>query len=491
MPAPDVCLIMIVCNEAGCITDTLREVLQSFKVVTWVICDTGSTDGTQDLVRQFFHSHDMPGVLVQHTWQDFGTNRTLAMRVARERAPHTYGLMWDADDSVEGLVRLPFAATPGLLPDMFLLTMTMGSYIFQRACLFSLHIDWKFEGVLHEYPARADNKPETKMWLPPMPAATDAATDAATYCIRLNHRKGHRSMLPDGVKFGQDAAVLLRALEDCQRRLRNPDLRSEERHTVLTLKHRYAFYCANAFKDSGDAMQAVAMYRQVLHMSEAWVQERYMAAIYAFDLSETAPSAELGPTRSDSSPGSSSDPQQYTHYLVAAWSLDPTRAESVARLVRVHCGTGQGQVALKYLTWAVPAWDATDWGEDRVLASKLFACRLDYRFYLPLYALMACGLCNDFRSVLVRRALTILGKFRVVGVPAAHIATLFEFLALFLREFPGISASLPALGWVTYATDIVAEGVHEHTDMQSSTHALQCLLHLAGHGRSSYTLKTA
>ena len=46
------CLNMIVRNESAILERCLRSVADH--VACWVIGDTGSTDGTQDLIRAFF-----------------------------------------------------------------------------------------------------------------------------------------------------------------------------------------------------------------------------------------------------------------------------------------------------------------------------------------------------------------------------------------------------------------------------------------------------
>src|SRR2546427_13297700 len=90
-PMPPVCLSMIVKNEAH----VIRRCLDSVRpyVSHWVIVDTGSTDGTQDLVRA--HFADIPGRLVERPWRDFGTNRSEAVALARGNAD--YILVMDAD----------------------------------------------------------------------------------------------------------------------------------------------------------------------------------------------------------------------------------------------------------------------------------------------------------------------------------------------------------------------------------------------------------
>src|SRR3954470_18971390 len=92
---PTVCLNMIVKDEAHVIRrclDSVRPLIDS-----WVIVDTGSTDGTQDVIRE--HLGDLPGTLMERPWVDFAHNRTEALDYARGAADYTFVI--DADEVLE------------------------------------------------------------------------------------------------------------------------------------------------------------------------------------------------------------------------------------------------------------------------------------------------------------------------------------------------------------------------------------------------------
>src|SRR5262245_1697688 len=95
MPSKTLCLSMIVKDEAHVIERCLASVKPL--ISTWVIVDTGSTDGTRDVSREVMAG--VPGDLYERPWRDFAHNRTEAIELARGKAD--YLLVMDADDVLE------------------------------------------------------------------------------------------------------------------------------------------------------------------------------------------------------------------------------------------------------------------------------------------------------------------------------------------------------------------------------------------------------
>src|SRR5262249_54076723 len=97
-----VVLCMIVRNEEAVISRCLNAVLPH--VDGYVVCDTGSTDRTVELVEEAAACFAKPGRVIEHVWHDFGHNRTLSAREARAWTQaqgwpldRTYLLFLDAD----------------------------------------------------------------------------------------------------------------------------------------------------------------------------------------------------------------------------------------------------------------------------------------------------------------------------------------------------------------------------------------------------------
>ena len=96
-----ICLNMIVKNEAP----VIRRCLESVRPIIdyWVIVDTGSTDGTQDIIRDYLR--DVPGELHERLG---GISRITAPRRLSSARPGDYSLIIDADDALEIPQAFPF-----------------------------------------------------------------------------------------------------------------------------------------------------------------------------------------------------------------------------------------------------------------------------------------------------------------------------------------------------------------------------------------------
>lgn len=97
MARQEICLNMIVKNEAAIIERCLASVLK------WITCycivDTGSTDDTVAVIERFFKQHGVRGQVHQRPWVDFEHNRNEALELSRTLGDDSlYNLCMDADE---------------------------------------------------------------------------------------------------------------------------------------------------------------------------------------------------------------------------------------------------------------------------------------------------------------------------------------------------------------------------------------------------------
>ncbi len=78
MNVPKICLNMIVKNESKIILRLLETVTPL--IDSYCICDTGSTDNTIELIRNYCESNKIPGKIIEEPFRDFGYNRTHALK---------------------------------------------------------------------------------------------------------------------------------------------------------------------------------------------------------------------------------------------------------------------------------------------------------------------------------------------------------------------------------------------------------------------------
>jgi hypothetical protein len=204
-----ICLNMIVKNEAAVIRRCLDSVLPV--IDRWVIVDTGSSDGTQGIIRE--HLRNTPGELHERPWRDFAANRTEALALARGQANYT--LIIDADDELAAEA----GAIPELTADSYTLEIADSGIVYRRPQIVKNSLPFRYEGVLHEYVTCA--------------GAGDSAHLEAIRMLR-NHDGARRR---DPETYRRDAALLETAL------------RTE---TSPFLIARYRFYLAQSYHDCGE-----------------------------------------------------------------------------------------------------------------------------------------------------------------------------------------------------------------------------------------------
>jgi beta-1,4-mannosyl-glycoprotein beta-1,4-N-acetylglucosaminyltransferase len=347
-----ICLNMIVKDESHIIKNTLEMLCTKFHFDYWVICDTGSTDGTQDIITKFFNTKGIPGELFNDVWTDFAVNRTLALNRAFGKTDLL--LIFDADDEIHGHIQIPSLESNKVLYDEY--HMKFGSPLgtsYTRVLLINNKKRFQYLSVLHEFISCLE------------PNVTSTILEGDYYVV--SGRSGNRSKDPN--KYLKDALILEKAHGDALK-------------TNDPLYHRYAFYCANSYKDCGKHEEAIKWYKITLKQDN-WDQEKYVSCLYIYDCYVLIGQQEHG-----------------FFYLIEAFSYDIERVECLYPLLVHYCCANKNQIAYNYYLIVRDFYE--NYFINTNMDKKLFINVDKCNFFVPYYMILVADKIQnqDFGCVL-------------------------------------------------------------------------------------------
>jgi glycosyltransferase involved in cell wall biosynthesis len=384
---PTVCLNMIVKNEAHVMRRTLAMLCSKIRFDYWVVCDTGSTDATREIVQEFFEKEGIDGELHCDAWTNFAHNRTLALNYAFGKTDLL--LVFDADDDICGAIALPSAVTH----DEYQLKFGSprhGGVSYVRTLLINNRKRFKYFSVVHEYIGCLEPSAHEHLRI--------CVLDG-DYCV-VSGRGGARNQDPD--KYLKDALLLEAA-------------HAEALQTKDPLYKRYAFYCANSYRDCGKPEDAIRWYKVTLSQDN-WAQEKYLACLNLYRCYESLGQKELG-----------------FYYLVKAFAYDAERVECLHPLVVHYCCEGMNEVAHGYYRIVQSHYERGNGSDD----SKLFFEPDKANFFLPYYMIIVADRVGD-RACGVRMYEIIFTKKHPV-LSAWHLKNLVFNLRFFIGHVPAIT----------------------------------------------------
>lgn len=236
---------MIAKDEAHVIERCLDSVKPLIDYV--LVEDTGSSDGTQQVVRAWLDRENMPGQVIDEPFRDFAYNRTHALERLREVTHVDYALVVDADDVVrfEGD---PAGIKTGLRADCYNIDIRHNGMVYQREQICSNRKPFLFRGVLHEFMSCLQ------------PCSRERLGSVAIDMLS----GGARARDPE--VYQKDAAMLEKALAELDRA--DEDLRP-----------RYLFYLAQSYWDAGDKEKALETYIRRVQIGGVDHDETYVALL--------------------------------------------------------------------------------------------------------------------------------------------------------------------------------------------------------------------
>ena len=281
--AQTICLCMLVRNDGATLERCLRAALGL--IDTWVICDTGSTDDTREIVESVLGA--LPGELYQSPFVDFGHNRSELLERARGRAD--YLLLIDGD-----MVIWQEAPLGELEADAYILRATGG---LDLGVLRLVRGDrrWWYEGAVHEY--LVTDGEFSQLELTELRIEHHAA-GRASVDVEGTESRFDRARDAGVLRLVRDVSLLSQAIE------RDPD------------DARAVFYLAQTYRDLGKSELAIEHYHRRAAMG-GWEEEVFYAKLQEGRLIAQADADAALPV------------------LLRAWELRPTRAEPLYELARI------------------------------------------------------------------------------------------------------------------------------------------------------------
>lgn len=238
------CLCLIVKNEAHILKQTLTHLMEQVpQIDSCCIVDTGSTDDTLTIIRDFFkeYQHRLVGHLVERPWVNFGHNRSEALDECFGLGE--FILMFDADDLIKNtLPPQPWEgyAHSNAVDGFSVRFRDENSGIeYWRQSIFRNNRTWCYRGALHEYPCLKDTT---------VTARVARLAEDSNYSFD-SRRLGARNLNPN--KYRDDAALLLREVQKDPTNTRN------------------TYYLAQSYFDAGMREEAAVWYRKRIQLDSS------------------------------------------------------------------------------------------------------------------------------------------------------------------------------------------------------------------------------
>lgn len=245
-----ICLCMIVKNESKIIERCLNSAKSILDFVS--ICDTGSNDGTPEMIEKWCRENNIPGTVHFAAFRNFGFNRTLAISLAQETFPEAdYMLLLDADMILE--VEHPFDKS-SLDKDQYLTPQYNDQIKFWLTRLLKASLPWRSVGVTHEYWDIDYSKIEAGAY-----SYFDSKGKLNNLVINDQQDGGSKTD-----KFERDKRLLLEGIQDPL--------------TPLDLRVRYMFYLAQTYLCLDEYEESIQWYRKRVEAG-GWVEEVFYSLL--------------------------------------------------------------------------------------------------------------------------------------------------------------------------------------------------------------------
>jgi glycosyltransferase involved in cell wall biosynthesis len=298
----------------------IGKMLESCKTITdlIVVNDTGSTDGTQDIIRKFGEENNIPTYVFERPFDDFEKSRNHAMEKLRDVVQE---LGWDANkvhgywfDCDETLIIDPKFNKDQFVNDLYMINTFIGQMKYTRNTFFKVSKPFRWYGPIHEFIVCDEQN----------------ITSGLAENIHVDVKMTGASWQGDIPTKYKNHAFVLEKYIDANRQ--DP---------------RWIFYTAQSYHDSASIpdnreeneerlRRALKYYKERVNRTDGYAEEIYYSQ---FRIGTIMRSLE--------------EPWNLTHQeLLKAYNMDPSRGESIKIIIDYYLQMNEWNMAYLYSKFA-------------------------------------------------------------------------------------------------------------------------------------------
>jgi glycosyltransferase involved in cell wall biosynthesis len=298
----------------------IEKMLNSVKpIVDLIVCnDTGSTDGTQDIIRKFGEENNIPTYVFERPFDDFEKSRNHSMQKLRDVVQE---LGWDANkvhgfwiDCDETMIIEPNFNKNQFVNDLYMINTYIGQMKYTRNTFFRVSLPFRWYGPVHEFIV-CDKKDISSGLAEGV--KVDVKMEGASW-------KGN---IP--AKYKSHAFVLEKYIDENRQ---DP---------------RWIFYTAQSYHDSASVpdnreeneerlRRALKYYRERVSRLDGYPEEIYYSQFRVGTIMSVL-----------------EEPWNLTHQeCLKAYALDPMRGESIKTIIDYYLRVGEWHMAYLYTKFA-------------------------------------------------------------------------------------------------------------------------------------------
>jgi glycosyltransferase involved in cell wall biosynthesis len=301
-------LSQIVKNEAHVIERMLNTIKPIVDCV--VIVDTGSTDGTQDVIKKWGELNNIPTYVYDRVFDNFENCRNYAMEMVKDKSDYAFWL--DADEMLE--IDLNIFDKNKLNKDLYMFNTYIGSMKYTRNECWNTDKPFRFYGPVHEFIVCDQQN------------ITSGLMDGISVKVHMDGGSWKGNIAD---KYKKHSAILEDYIDNKDRNA------------------RWVFYTAQSYHDSASLpdnrpeneerlRRAIKYYRERVNRTDGYEEERFYSQ---FRIGTIMRNLE--------------EPWCNTHQeLLKAYSMDPMRGESIKSIIDYYLMIGDWNMAYMYSKFA-------------------------------------------------------------------------------------------------------------------------------------------